>query len=300
MRLPYCLAVLLIAGPVIAAADDLEDSFQKLKEAESKKDAALVKKLAGETCALARKAEAEPAPSDATEKEAWEQHVTYAKQIEVNTEYTLYAVAVQSPPATMIDLLSALEAQNPKSQYLANAYGSYFYALQQTGAGAKIPAVAEKALGNFPDNEDLLMVMADAALTRNQLARAGGYAERLVAAVNKHGKPGSAAEEKKRNTELGRGYWICGMAHNEKAQYSEADKDLRAALPLVKNNEGVLASVLFHLGLVNYQLGRMTANRAQVVEAAKFSEEAAKIPGPLAGRADQNARAMRTDALKMR
>ena len=45
---------LLIAGPSMAFPDDLEDAFQSLKDAESKKDAAQVKKFAAEASALAR------------------------------------------------------------------------------------------------------------------------------------------------------------------------------------------------------------------------------------------------------
>ncbi len=38
----------------------------------------------------------------------------------------------------MVDVLAALEAQNPKSKYLDQAYGHYLYALSQIGGTAKI------------------------------------------------------------------------------------------------------------------------------------------------------------------
>lgn len=108
-------AVLLIAGLSLAATDDLENSFKALTEAESKSDPALVKKLAAETCALARKVIASPAPAADAEKEAWASRVARARSIEVHTEYSLYAAAVKAPPATTIELLSALEEQDRKS-----------------------------------------------------------------------------------------------------------------------------------------------------------------------------------------
>ena len=46
-------AALLIAGTLPLVPDDLEDAFTNLKEAVAKKDAALVKKLAADTCVLA-------------------------------------------------------------------------------------------------------------------------------------------------------------------------------------------------------------------------------------------------------
>ncbi len=297
------IAVLLIAGPLLAVPDDLENAFQSLKEAESKKDTAQVKKLAAETCALARQAAAEPAPQDQAEKEAWTKRVAYARDIELRTEYALFAAAVPGPPATTLDLLVALEKQNPKSKYLDEAYGLYFAALTQTGAKAKIIPVAEEAIKHLPDNEDLLLLLADTAMSRKQSDRALGYADHLVEVLTRHAKPEglTAADwERKRNAVMGRGRWIAGVIHAEKNQYFEADKDLRAALPLIKGNETMMAYALFHLGVANYQLGSMMKNRALVLEAAKFSEQAAAIQGPLSGQAWRNALVMKTEAAKMR
>jgi tetratricopeptide (TPR) repeat protein len=296
-------AVLLIARAAPTVPDDLENAFQNLQQAESKKDPAQVKKLATETCALARQAASSPAPEGEDEKEAWTKRVAYARDVELHTEYALYATAVQGQPATTVDLLSTLEQQNPKSKYLEEAYGAYILALNQTGAASKIPAVAEKAIAHFPNGEDLLLVLADTALNRQQSERARGYAERLVAVLSKHPKPeGMAAAdwERKRSTALGRGYWIAGFVHSEKTQYYEADKDLRAALPFIKGNEAMMAAALFYLGVANYQLGSATRNKARVLEAAKFSDQAAAIKGPYSDQAWRNAQIMRTEAGKMR
>jgi len=296
-------AVLLVARAAPTVPDDLENAFQNLQQAESKKDAAQVKKLAAETCALARQVASSPAPEGEDEKEAWTKRVAYARDVELRTEYALYVTAVQDQPATTVDLLSTLEQQNPKSKYLEEAYGAYILALNQTGAASKIPAVAEKAIAHFPNSEDLLLVLAETALNRKQSERAQGYAERLVAVLSKHPKPeGMAAAdwERKRSTALGRGYWIAGFVHSEKTQYYEADKDLRAALPLIKGNEAMMAAALFYLGVANYQLGSAARNKARVLEAAKFSDQAAAIKGPYSDQAWRNAQIMRTEAGKMR
>ena len=63
-------------------------------------------------------------------------------------------------------------------------------------------------------------------------------------------------------------------------QYFEADKELRAALPLIQGNTAMTAPALFYLGMANYDLGRRTMSKARVPEAAKFSEQAAAIKGP--------------------
>ena len=115
MRLAAIIAtVLLFVGPALPAPDELEDAFRSLQEAQSKKDAALVKKLAAQTCALARKEIAAPAPESESDKEAWTKRVAYARGIELNAEYALYSTAVQGPPAITVELLSALEGRTPE------------------------------------------------------------------------------------------------------------------------------------------------------------------------------------------
>jgi hypothetical protein len=297
------LAVLLLAGPVSAISDELGDSFQKLKEAEANKDAALVKKFAVETRALARREAAAPAPESPTDKEFRAKRLTYLRDVEAYTEYSLYAIAVQSAPAATVDLLATLEEQNSASKYLDEAYARYFFALNQTGGSAKVPSIAERALKNFPENEDLLLILADSAMNRKQTDRASNYAERLIAVMAKHGKPEgmSAADwERKRSAAIGRSRWIAGVAHSEKGQHFEADKDLRAALPLIKGNDNMTASALFYLGVANYQLGASMRDRTRILEAAKFSDQAATIKGPLSQHAWRNAQAMRAEAQKLR
>jgi hypothetical protein len=105
---------------------------------------------------------------------------------------------------------------------------------------------------------------------------------------------------RKRNGALGRAHWIAGMVQSERNQYFAADKSLRAALPLIKGNDTMTAPALYFLALANYQLGKMTLNKAQVLEAAKFSEQAAAINGPLAQNAWRNAVVMKAEADRMR
>src|SRR5215469_11624679 len=107
MRSALILALLLAPPSVVTAADELDAAYQNLQEAVSKKDVALVKKLAAETCALARKAVTESAPGEA-DQDAWKKHVEYVRSVESYTEYALYATAVQQEAATLVDLMAAL------------------------------------------------------------------------------------------------------------------------------------------------------------------------------------------------
>jgi hypothetical protein len=291
-----------IAGLLYAAPSDLDTSYQALKDAVAKHDAALVKQLAAETSVLARAAAATPAPAEPAGKDAWTKQVAYAREVDQYTEYALSAAALASEPATTIDLLSTLEKQNPKSRYLDSSYSAYFEALQKTGAAAEIPAIATKALANLPENEDLLAVLIENNLSRRQMAAAGALAERLLNALKRHAVPEGtppADWERKRTALLMRASWTAGMAHAEKNEYALCDKDLRVALPLVKGNESMLAPTLYFLGVSNYHVGRMAMDRMRILEAAKFSEQAAAIRSPYQQQAWTDARLMRAEADRM-
>ena len=297
------LVGLLFSGALLAFPADLDASYQALKEALPKKDVAEIKKLVAETSGLARTVISSPAPTDAAEKDAWTKQVAYARDVDAFTEYALLSTALTvGEPETTIDLITTLEAQNPKSKYLDGGYGAYFAALDKTGASAKIPAVAEAARKNLPDNEDLLLVLADNYASRKQVAAAGSASERLIAVLQKHPKPEgmSAADwDRKKTLALTHAYYYAGMAHAERSEHALCNQDLRSALPLVKGNEAMLAATLFYLGVSNYHVGRQGLDRGRILEGAKFSEECAAIRGPFQQQAWTNAHLMKDEAAKM-
>jgi len=303
MKRSALLMAVLLACAVPAMADALDDKYEALKAAVASKDAPQVKTITQELFPLVTSAICETAPEDAEEKEAWSSRVEHAKGVGRYAEYALYATAVVSAPATLVDLISSLEQENPKSPYLATAYGPYLVALSRTGAGAKTVAIAEKALPNFPENEDLLLFLADSSASRNQSDRALTFANRLVASLSKGRKPEgvpAAQWESKRNNGLGRGYWISGVIYGERNQHFNADKNLRAALPLIQGNSAMMAAALFYLGTANYQLGKMTLSKARVLEGAQFSQQCAMISSVYLDQARHNALVMKNEAARMR
>ena len=270
MKLPaLAVALLLVAGPTLAIADDLDDALAALKKAEPSKDPAKIKQLAAVLHAAALKLEA-PAPADVTDKEAYNERAAYAKESDAYGEYALFALAVQSQPAVALDLISALEKQNPKSRYL--------------------------------DEPGLLSIQADNALTKNQPDRALALANRLIAAANRKAPEGvSAADwENQRNSALSRGYWIAGVIQGQKNLYKDADRNLRAALPLIKGNNAMMGPALYFLGWADYNIAKATLNKAKMIEAAKFMQDAANIAGPYQDQAYKNAFQIKTEAERMR
>jgi len=300
-RCGLSMAVLLIAGAAVVAAQDLDTNYQTLQEAVAKKDVATIKKLAAETSAMARQEIAKP---DETDPDALKKRLEDLHAIDTYTEYALYATAAQSEPPVMVDLIATLEKQNPKSKYLDLGYGPYLAALAKAGSAAKIPEIADKALANFPENPYLLDPLARNAASHGQNDRTIAYSIRIIALWNSHPKPPEGMSEaewnRERDATLGPSYYMAGLAYAGTSHPVDADKYLRAALPYAKGNPTTYATALFNLGLANYQYGKMTMNKARILEGAKFSEQCAGIQGSMAQQAWKNAQVMKDEAARMR
>lgn len=280
--------------PAEAKPDPLEQAFAQLKEAQTAKDPDRILKAAQALHAEAQKVIASKAPEDDTEKETWSKKVDYAKGMGEQIEYALYAAAIETQqPAQTVALLSALEQQNPKAKYLGDAYGHYLYALSKAGETARLGAVAEKALVHFPGNADLLAVMADQAMAKQQKPQAAGYADRLIVALGSAPKSAAAAAA------LTRAHWIAGVTKSELGQYPAADRHLR---PIVANlaDPNMKAAALFHLGLANYQVGKATNNKALMLEAAKYSDQCAALKSPFSQQAWKNSALIKQEAARLR
>jgi len=260
------VAFVLLAGPVAVLADDLDDALEALKQAQPSKDAAKIKELAASAHAVAQKYEG-PAPADA-DKESYAARARYAKDVDHYSEYALFTAASQGG-GNAADLIGTLEKQNPKSEYL-----------------------------EYPRS---LMIMAENARQKRQTDRAVTYANRMIAAANAKPPQGAEAEwEATKSTALGMGYFIVGSNACDHQQWSATDKNLRAALPLIKGNAGMAQPALFCLGLANYNVAKLTLSKAKMLEAAEFSKQAAAMAGPLQDQALKNSFNIKAEADKLR
>jgi hypothetical protein len=285
---------LVVFGGMLCAAD-LNDSFNSLKEAVEKKDAAKVKTLASETSQEARKIAAEAQPSDAGAVADWKARVDFAKGADKYSEYALATVAAQSSdPAMTIALTEQLLAQNPKSQYMDQCASAYLTALGKQSPD-KALAGATKISAVQPDNEDalLMIVTGNAAKAPD---RAAAAANRLVTVVRAKAKPegvGEADWDKRKNYLLGQGYFYAGAGQCSKSSWVDCDRDLKAALPLIGGQQQ--GSAYFYLGLANYQLGKLTQDRSKIQQGIKYSDQAAGMPGPMQTQAARNSQAMKAE-----
>jgi hypothetical protein len=291
----FWLLALALAGGLLA--NDLDDHYAQLKDAQTKKDPDTVKKLVIETSKLARAEEAAPQPSDAAAVADWKQRVEFAKQVDLFAEYSLAttAIAAAADQAKMEDLVDALIALNPKSQYLTLCSSTYL------GALAKQPdkqlAAAQKLLTANPNNEEALEVLA-LGYSSSSPDRAGGYATRLITVMKSKAKPEGVSDadwEKQKSAKLGNGYYVAGASACTKSSWVDCDRNLKSAVPYVSRDQRTLGITYYYLGLADYQIGKVTSDRSKLVEGQKYSEQSAAIAGPMQQQAYKNAQAMKQE-----
>jgi hypothetical protein len=285
MRFFIALGIFLLPASS-AFADELDDNYDAIKQAEQKKDPDQVTKLALQTSKSAKAEAARPQPSDPSEVDNWKKRVEFAKEVENFAEYSLATTAIANPSKS-VELVDTLIQINPKSKYLGLCASTYLEALgpkRQTEG-------AQKILNGDPNSEDALYVMASGTMN-------GAYATRLVNVMKSKPKPEGMSEadwDKKKALFLGEGYYIAGAAACTKQTWTDCDRDLRAALTYVSKEPAVAGPTYLYLGLANYNLAKLTNDHARLEQAEKFSEQSAAISGPTQAQAAKNAAMMKQE-----
>jgi hypothetical protein len=270
-------AIAMFALVGLVRADDLEDSYAKLKDAVEKKDADGVKAGAAATFKLAQAAAKAPQPSDNLEVDNWKQSVEHAKEIIEYTENVLAYTATVVEPTKTVELVDALLAQNPKSKYLDTCASAYLAALGKGGAAKQLDGMKKIADGR-PENEVALAALAEGLMSKSPDS-ALRYANTLIRLKG----PG-----------LTTGYFVAGVIYGAKTSWIDCDKDLKAALPQIKDNYK-LGIVYFYLGLANFQLGKQTMDKPRMQTGLKYSQQSAAIAGPMKDQAYHNVLAIQNE-----
>jgi len=258
-------------------ADELEDSYAKLKATVEKKDADAVKADAAETNKLAQVLIKAPQPSDAAEVDNWKQRIEYGKEVAAYSEYALAYIATQVDGPKTIDLVDTLIAQNPKSKYIDTCTQAYLAALGKSGAAKQLDGM-KKIVDGRPDNEVALAALAEGLMSKSPDS-ALRYANTLI---------------KLKGAGLSTGYFVAGVINGARSAWLDCDRDLKAALPTVKDNYK-LGIVYFYLGLANYQLGKVTLDRTKMQAGLKYSQQSAAIAGPMKDQAYHNVLAIQNE-----
>ncbi len=290
----------IAVGEKLVALDgmDIDAAYANLKASETKKDSEGVLKWSGATSEIARKTVAAPKRDDQADEE-YKHAIDFAKQVDTYTEYSLYATALQeTDPAKAMKLADALEKRNPKSQYIEMVMPRYSALARQANALPAAVAFGERAYQRGQYSEDMLLLMADQAIQGKDPAKAIQYSEKAIEVMGTRPKPEGVPDadwERKKNVTNGLAYWMAGTTLSGQSKWSQADKMLRPALPLVKDNEQLYGMALFHLGLANYRMAQASKNKTQIADAISFSKQSAAIKGPLQAQAAKNVKAMQQE-----
>jgi hypothetical protein len=290
------LALCSLAG--VVAADDLEDSYTKLKAAVANKDPDAVKSAAADTLKLAKAAQTATKPTEAEEVDNWKQRIEYGKEVEGYTEYALASVAAQPgvDPAKTIDLVDTLLGQNPKSNYLDLCVAAYATALNKNGGSAKMMAGMTKVVTGRPDNTIALLALVEGSSASPD--RALNYANKLIAAMKAKAKPEGTSEgdwEKQKTAALATGYFTAGYVYLQKQAWVDCDKDMKAAAPLLSGDPARLGTAYYALGVCNFQFGKMTNDRTKMQAGVKYTEQSSGIKSPVQDNAFKNVAAMKKE-----
>ena len=291
----------IAVGEKLIALDgmDIDAAYANLKASEAKKDSEGVLKWSGATSEIARKTVAAPKRDDQSDEE-YKHAIDFAKQVDTYTEYSLYASAIQETDAgKVMKLADTLEQRNPKSQYIEMIMPRYSAMARQAKAMPAAVAFGERAYQRGQFSEDMLLLMADQALqTGKEQAKVIQYSEKAIEVMGSRPKPEGVADadwERKKNVTNGLAYWMAGTTLSGQGKFAQADKTLRSALPLVKDNEQLYGMALFHLGLSNYRMAQASKNKTQIADAISFSKQAAAIKGPLQAQAAKNVKVMQQE-----
>lgn len=286
-------AIVALASGLYAA--DLDDEYNQLKDAQTKKDADAVKKLAIDVNKLAKAEAATPQPADANAVTNWKQRMEFAKEVELFAEYALASTAI-TDTARVQDLTEALLDMNPKSQYLTLCASTYLQALAKAGPDKEIGG-AQKILNANPASEDALDTLAR-GYQSTAPDKASGYATRLIAAMKGKAKPEGVTDadwERKKSAMLGDGYYIAGTIACSKSAWVECDRDLKGSMAYINKDQRMLGIADFYLGLANYQIGKLTGDRTKIQEGQKYSDQSAAIAGPMQQQAFKNSQVMKQE-----
>jgi tetratricopeptide (TPR) repeat protein len=240
--------------------DDMDAAQRNIKAAESKGDRVTAKLWSDYAQRLAQRYLESPPPEDPEQLEEWKRRTEIATKYEVQDEYALLKKAVDAGEAKQkVKLLDDLLKKNPDTIYLSEAQGIYLNAYLALGDKNMALVYAERILKADRNNEDALLTVADAYLQRGSSPeKVLGYSTKIIEVVNSKKRQTIEPDmdwERKMAGYIGTAHWMMGTTYVSQSRFALADAALRQALPLLRSSDQAAATILFHLGWVNYKLG---------------------------------------------
>jgi tetratricopeptide (TPR) repeat protein len=224
---------------------------------------------------------AAPAPAGSSEQQ-WEQNKALA--LEANKDgYAYIQQAVFSgiyqvrEPGKRAELLARFAKAFPDSPYANQALGVAATSFAQAQNTPKMLEVANGLLAKDPDNLGMLLVLSDYYCDKaDQLAKAETYAKKAISLLDAAPKPEGATDEQwaqQKNLQKGLALSSLGQVNIEKKANMQAVENLKAAAPLLKQDDA-------SYGRNQYRLGFALLNLKRTAEAKEAFTQAASVNGP--------------------
>lgn len=225
-----------------------------------------------------------------------------ANEMETYADFCAYTAAQHTADLkTRLAMLQQIERRNPSSEYLRNVSVEYFDIYHQLGDQENAAAMAQRALAKDPENVDMMLALADYQFSKgNPRLRPDvlHHALKAVEILQTKPRPDGWSEqdwEKKKTRMLRLAYYLGGMSASQLNNFARADQMLRAALPLLRENQLQQAAALYYLGMANYRLAEAGNDRTRPVDAIKFLRLCAAIKGPLQEQAAKYVESIRSE-----
>ena len=276
---------------------DLDAAHHALLASQAKNDLELAEKYARIAWDLASKAAQSPKPTDEDEITAWTKDISFARDVMDFSEYALYSQGRESAdPQRKMDLIHIIEQRNPQSKYLDSARKDYFHAFEKTQGPEQTLAMAEKTLVEQPDNEEMLMIVAQYYFDRErEPQKVLNYAQLVIEVLERKPQPDDLSAEAwatRKAQYAGLANWMIGTIHARDGRYALSDRYLRSAMPHIHDDK-LLAAAYYYLGYDNYAIAIEQHDRGRAQDAMKYTKLCAEMSGPFQAAAQKNLLALK-------
>lgn len=256
---------------VDADSEDLAAHLNLVRAAQAKNDYARVHKWTTPTMALVQKAMANRPPE--LDDEDWKRRQGELKSYADYLEYALFEAASRDPTPQRLQYVEAFAKAFPQSERMKKLPGLYAIAYQQMNDLPKMMEYAQKAIAAQPDDETMLLLLAETQVGQAQANvkvrkkasdEAMDLAQRLLKALDAKTKPEGVADAdwtKFLNNFRGAGYSIIGRSMMLQDRTTPALKELETAAKLLDDSPQALGPVLYFLGFGYAKLQKYDAAR---------------------------------------
>lgn len=233
------------------------------------------------------------APEDEEELGRWEAEKTYAKQVSQYANYVYLSMAAKSTDAKEVaGYAGALRAQDPGSEYLPPILERQFVVGRASNEREFAVAAAEALTELEKGSDETLLYLASVYLeTKQKQDKIIPYTDAALEQLKEKERPESMTEEewkKQQDFNFGLAHWVQGLHHATGSRWSQANRSLRTALPLISGNSTMQAAAYFYLGVANFEIGKRSKDHKEVVDAVKYTELCTKVSSPYQAQARQN------------